>query len=83
MKNFALVSQLAINVLVPTFMFLALGLWLDEKLGTSWIGVLLLFMGIAAGARNAYMMAISSEKSSKKKSEDWQDIVDRVNKEKK
>ena len=83
MKNMALISQLAINVLVPTFLCLALGLWLDEKLGTGWIAVVLLFLGIAAGARNSYIMAINSDKSSKKKTEDWQEIVDRLNGEKK
>lgn len=81
MKNMALISQLAINVLVSTFLCLALGLWLDEKLGTSWIAVVLLFLGIAAGGRNAYIMAMNADK--KKKEEDWQSIVDRVNGEKK
>lgn len=82
MKNLTLISQLAINVLVPTFLCLAMGLWLDNKLGTSWIAVALLFLGIAAGGRSAYVMAINSNKSSKKE-EDWQSIVDRVNGEKK
>lgn len=81
MKNMALISQLAINVLVSTFLCLALGLWLDEKLGTSWIAVVMLFLGIAAGGRNAYIMAKHADKKEKK--EDWQSIVDRVNGEKK
>lgn len=81
MKNMALISQLAINVIVSAFLFLALGLWLDEKLGTSWIAVVLLFMGLAAGGRNAYIMAVNANK--KKKEEDWQSIVDRVNGDKK
>lgn len=81
MKNMALISQLAINVIVPTFCSLALGLWLDEKFGTNWIGVVLLFLGIAAGGRNAYITAISANE--KKPEEDWQDIVDRVNGDKK
>lgn len=82
MKNFALISQLAINVLVPTFFSLAIGLWLDEKMKTGWIALVMLFLGIAAGARNAYIMAMNTNKSSKKE-EDWQSIVDRVNGEKK
>lgn len=81
MKNMALISQLAINVIVSAFLFLALGLWLDEKLGTSWIAVVLLFMGMAAGGRNAYIMAVNANK--KKKEEDWQSIVDRINGDKK
>lgn len=82
MRNFALISQLAINILVPTFLCLMLGLWLDDKLGTSWIAVVLLFFGIAAGGKSAYTMAVNTNKSTKKE-EDWQSIVDRVNGEKK
>ena len=40
--------------MVPTFLCLALGIWLDKRFGT-WFTVPLLFIGMAAGARNAYV----------------------------
>lgn len=77
MKNLVLISQLAINVLVPTFLCLIIGLWLDKKLGTGWIAIILMIIGMAAGCRNAYLMALDSVRT--KKEEDPQSIVDRVN----
>ena len=47
--------------MVPTFVCLALGLWLDGKLGTSFT-IPLLIIGIAAGGRNAYVLAMNSIK---------------------
>lgn len=52
MKNIVLISQLSICVMVPTFLCLAIGLWLDGKFGT-YFTIPLLIIGIAAGARNA------------------------------
>ena len=61
MKNIVLISQLSICVMVPTFICLALGLWLDKKLGTCFT-IPLLILGIAAGCRNAYVLAMNSIK---------------------
>lgn len=68
LRNIVLISQLAICVMVPTFLCLALGIWLDKKLGT-WFTVPLLFIGIAAGARNAYVLAMNTVKQDKAKKE--------------
>ncbi len=58
-RNIVLISQISINVMVPTFLCLALGLWIDKKFGT-WFTVPLLLLGIAAGARNAYVLAMNT-----------------------
>ncbi len=58
-RNIVLVSQLSINMLVPIFLCLFLGLWLDEKFST-WFTVPLLFLGFLAGGRNAYITAMNS-----------------------
>lgn len=84
MKNIVLISQLSICVMVPTFVCLALGLWLDGKLGTSFT-IPLLIIGIAAGGRNAYVLAMNSIKQDeiKKKrtqEEEIQQKVERYNK---
>lgn len=77
MRNLVLISQLAIHVLVPTFVCLMAGLWLDGKLGTDYIALVLLTLGILAGGRNAYKLAMDSIREREK--EDPQSIVDRVN----
>lgn len=81
LRNLILISQLAIHVLVPTFLCLMIGLWLDEKLETGYIALVLLTLGILAGGRNAYRMAMDSIREREK--EDPQSIVDRVNNQKK
>lgn len=55
-KNVVLISQIAIHVMVPTFVCLALGIWLDKKFET-WFTIPLLVLGMAAGARNAFVLA--------------------------
>lgn len=74
LRNIIYISQLAINVMVPTFLCLALGLFLDKQFGT-WFTVPLLFLGIAAGLRNVYVVAMSAvhdEEKARKKKEDEQ-----------
>lgn len=55
-RSLSLISQLAIHVMVPTFLCLAVGLYIDSKFST-WFSVPLLFLGILAGGRNAYVLA--------------------------
>jgi len=49
-----LVTQFSIDMLVPIAMCSLIGWWLDQKLGTSWIFVLMFFIGALAGASNIY-----------------------------
>ena len=72
LRNIVLISQLAICVMVPTFLCLALGIWLDKRFGT-WFTVPLLFIGMAAGARNAYVLAMDTIRQDKAQ----QDEIDR------
>ena len=86
MKNIVLISQLSICVMVPTFLCLAIGLWLDGKFGT-YFTLPLLVVGIAAGARNAYVLVMnvvkSEENRRKKRQEDEiKRKIERANQEK-
>ena len=56
-RSFALVMQFGINMLVPICMMSALGIFLDRKLGTSYIMIILFFVGAIAGGQNIYRMA--------------------------
>lgn len=68
LRNIVLISQFAICVMVPTFLCLALGIWLDKRFGT-WFTIPLLFIGMAAGARNAYVLAMNTVRQDKAKKE--------------
>ena len=56
-QSFTLITQFGINMLVPIGLMTWLGIWLDEKLGTSYWVILLFFVGALAGGRNVYLMA--------------------------
>lgn len=51
------ITQFSINMLVPIFLCSFGGLYLDKQLGTSFLFVLLFFIGAMAGFRNIYIFA--------------------------
>lgn len=59
MQSLAMVMQFGLNMIVPICIMTALGVWLDRKLGTSWITIILFMMGAIAGGQNIYRMAKS------------------------
>ena len=63
-RSLAMISQFGINMIVPILMCGALGLFLDRKLGTGYLAILLFFIGALAGFRNIYVFSkkIFSEK---------------------
>lgn len=52
----AMITQLGLVMIVSIGMTTALGIWLDKKLGTSFLTVILFFLGAAAGAQGVYRM---------------------------
>ena len=68
-KSLALITQFSINMLVPIFLCTFLGIFLDRKLGTSYIVIILFFLGAAGGFRNIFIMAkdIYDDKGNNKK----------------
>lgn len=57
MQSLAMVMQFGLNMIVPICIMTALGVWLDRKLETSWITIVLFVMGAIAGGQNIYRMA--------------------------
>lgn len=51
------ISQFSISMLVPIAMCFFGGLLLDKWLGTSYIAIVLFFVGAVAGGRNVYLLA--------------------------
>ncbi len=57
MKVLVCISQFSISMLVPIAMCFFGGLLLDKWLGTSFIAIVLFFVGAIAGGRNVYLLA--------------------------
>ena len=71
-RNLMLITQLGVSVIVPIFMCLFIGIWLDNRFST-WFTIPLLLLGFLAGGRNAYIMAkdsIRTDERNKKKNEE-------------
>lgn len=66
-KSLAMITQLSIHMLVPIFLCSFIGLYADDKLGTSFWFVVLFFVGALAGFRNIFILAkkIYSQKEGK------------------
>lgn len=56
-QSLVLITQFSIHMLVPIFLCTFLGIWLDKKLGTGFLVIVLFFMGALAGFRNIYIMS--------------------------
>lgn len=56
-QSLTMIGQFGINMLVPVLACSFLGNFLDRKLGTSYLVVVLFFVGAAAGGRNCYRFA--------------------------
>jgi len=68
-KSLALITQLGISMMVPIALCVALGVWIDSKFDTYWV-IPLLFLGMAAGGRNVYRLAMAAAKSDEPKKDD-------------
>lgn len=68
--NFALITQLSIHMLTPIFLCVAIGLLIDKYCETS-LTVVFLVIGIFAGGRNTYILAMNAAKKSNKKKTDY------------
>lgn len=64
-RNFVLITQFGISMLVPIALCVLIGVLIDKHFGTYWV-VLFIFLGMAAGGRNVYRMAMSTIEQDKK-----------------
>lgn len=55
--SLALITQFGINMLVPIFLCTFVGIFLDRLCHTTFIVIILFFLGAAAGFRNVYIFA--------------------------
>lgn len=81
LRNFALVTQLSLNIIVPTLLCLLIGMWLDRTFGVSYWAVILLILGVLGGGKSAYDTAMNSLRMDEEKQEKPEDIVEKYNRE--
>lgn len=70
--NFALLTQLGISMMVPIFLLLALGIFLENRFGI-FATIPCLILGILAGCRNTYYLAVKANRQSEKEKENKED----------
>lgn len=56
MQLLTMITQFGLVMIVSIGLTTALGIWLDRKLGTSFLTILLFFVGAVAGGQSVYSM---------------------------
>ena len=91
--SFSLILQFGINMIVPILLCTFAGIFLDRLAGTSFIVIILFFLGAVAGFRNIYILAgkinrktthlgsDAEDNLSGRATEDFAETMDRVYKE--
>lgn len=62
-RSFSLVTQFGITMIVPILLCTFLGIFLDKLLGTSFIVIILFFLGALAGFRNIFILSKDQNKN--------------------
>jgi len=73
-RNITLITQLGIHMLTPIFLCVAIGVFLDNRFST-YFTLPLLIIGILAGGRNTYMLAVSANKQKSGKDKVKDDVL--------
>ncbi len=72
-KGIAMITQIGISIMVPVFLCLFLGKWLDSLFHTSFITILFLLLGFVVAFRNVYLMTRTFyAKDQKREHEEWE-----------
>lgn len=75
-QNFSLVLQFGITMIVPILLCTFLGIFLDKIFGTSFIVIILFFLGALAGFRNIFILVRDRGKSQSPLGSDAQRSLD-------
>lgn len=77
--NITLIFQFGINMLVPIFVCTFIGIFLDRIFSTSFLVIILFFLGAAAGIRNIFIFARRSNKNTSYLGSDAARNLDSIN----
>ena len=67
LQSLSMITQFGLSMLVPVMICSFGGYYLDRKLGTSFLAILLFFVGAVAGAWNVFVMIRKMNQSDGKK----------------
>lgn len=56
-RSLVMITQFSLYMLVPIFLCLFFGIFIDKKLGTSFFSIIMFFIGALAGFRNIFLFA--------------------------
>lgn len=57
LKMLTLITQFGISMIVPMALCFLVGIWLDRRLGTNFIAIILFFVGAVAGFSSVYSLS--------------------------
>lgn len=77
-RNITLIFQFGINMLVPIFLCTFLGIFLDRLFSTSFIVIILFFLGAVAGFRNIYIFSQRGNSKTSYIGSDAEESLERV-----
>lgn len=69
-KILPLITQLGLVMIASVGMTTALGVWLDRRLGTSFITVILFFVGAIAGCQGIYRLVKKADSDENRKDDE-------------
>lgn len=55
-QTLTLITQLGLTMIVSIGMACAVGIWIDRRLGTSWVTIIMFVLGTIAGGQSAYRL---------------------------
>ena len=67
-QTFSFIGQFGINMLVPIFLCSFVGIYLDKRLNTDFLVIVLFFVGAISGGYNVYRMSKRHLKKDSKES---------------
>lgn len=71
LKNLTLITQLGLMMVIPIFLCMFFGIWLDGKVGTNGVfTIIFLIIGVFAGFRNLFVIVLSKIDTGKKDHKD-------------
>lgn len=68
-QTLALISQIGLTMIASIGLTCALGIWLDRRLGTSWITIVMFAVGAAAGCQGVYSLIRKIDRDDEKDKE--------------
>lgn len=67
LKNLTLISQLGLMMVIPIFLCVFFGIWLDGKVGTNGVfTIVFMLIGVFAGFRNMFVIVLKKIDTGKK-----------------